>query len=146
MVKTHEKSRLYATVGTRAVGNIGDVIVQIEATGVKNGDGFIYLVETVKKEEYDRTTAESRAERAEQKAKEYRDALLETSDNLNAEKAAAEELLAQETDRRKQAEAKLRETEYEYIKIRAALKECRRIFGELPEEIEKLIEEGEKIK
>lgn len=33
MVKTHEKSRIYAVVGTDNVKNIGKVVLQMEATG-----------------------------------------------------------------------------------------------------------------
>lgn len=37
MVKTHEKSRIYAVVGTDNVKNIGKVVLQMEATGQISG-------------------------------------------------------------------------------------------------------------
>lgn len=61
MVKTHEKSRIYAVVGTHNVKNIEKVVLQVEATGQISGGYLIYLVETVAAEDYDRTTAEGRA-------------------------------------------------------------------------------------
>lgn len=61
MKKTHEKSRIYTVAGTTKLKNPEKVVLQIEATGQRNGDGFIYLVESVAAEDYDRTTAEGRA-------------------------------------------------------------------------------------
>lgn len=86
MVKTHEKSRIYAVVGTDNVKNIEKVVLQMEATGQTSGGYLIYLVETVAAEDYDRTTAEGRAAAAEKELKEYKEAFFETTDNLNAEK------------------------------------------------------------
>ena len=37
MVKTHEKSRIYAVVGTDNVKNIEKVVLQMEATGQISG-------------------------------------------------------------------------------------------------------------
>ena len=135
MVKTHEKSRIYAVVGTDNVKNIEKVVLQMEATGQTSGSYLIYLVETVAAEDYDRTTAEGRAAAAEKELKEYKEAFFETTDNLNAEKEALEELLEQ-----------ARDADGNYRRKLNALIECRRIFGELPPEIERLLnnEEGEK--
>lgn len=146
MKKTHEKSRIYTVVGTAKLKNPEKVVLQIEATGQRNGDGFIYLVESVAKEDYDRTTAEGRAAAAEKELKEYKEAFFETTDNLNAEKEALKELLEQERDAGHNYRRKLDEAVQEYAELRKALIECRRIFGELPPEIEKLLndEEGEK--
>ena len=146
MVKTHEKSRIYAVVGTENVKNIEKVVLQIEATGQRNGDGFIYLVESVATEDYDRTAAEGRAAAAEKELKEYKEAFFETTDNLSTEKEALEELLEQERDAGRNYRRKLDEVTQEYAELRKALIECRRIFGELPPEIERLLndEEGEK--
>ena len=47
MKKTHEKSRIYTVAGTAKLKNPEKVVLQIEATGQRNGDGFIYLVESV---------------------------------------------------------------------------------------------------
>lgn len=86
MKKTHEKSRIYTVAGTTRLKNPENVVLQIEATGQRNGDGFIYLVESVAAEDYDRTTAEGRAAAAEKELEEYKKELFETTDNLNAEK------------------------------------------------------------
>lgn len=88
MVKTHEKSRIYAVVGTDNVKNIGKVVLQMEATGQISGGYLIYLVETVSAEDYDRTTAEGRAAAAEKELKEYKEAFFETTDNLSETRAA----------------------------------------------------------
>lgn len=146
MVKTHEKSRIYAVVGTENVKNIEKVVLQMEATGQISGGYLIYLVETVSVEDYDRTTAEGRATEAEKELKEYKEAFFETTDNLNAEKEALEELLEQARDAGGNYRRKLNEAAQENAELRKALIECRRIFGELPPEIERLLnnEEGEK--
>ena len=146
MKKTHEKSRIYTGAGTAKLKNAEKAVLQIEATGQRNSDGFIYLVESVAAEDYDRTTAEGRAAAAEKELKEYKEAFYETTDNLNAEKEALEELLEQERDAGRNYRRKLDEAAQEYAELRKALIECRRIFGELPPEIERLLndEEGEK--
>ena len=146
MKKTHEKSRIYTVAGTAKLKNPEKVVLQIEATGQRNGDGFIYLVESVAAEDYDRTTAEGRAAAAEKELEEYKKEFFETTDNLNAEKEALEELLEQARDARGNYRRKLDEAAQENAELRKALTECRRIFGELPPEIERLLnnEEGEK--
>lgn len=146
MKKTHEKSSIYAVTGTDSVKNIKKTVLQMEATGQTSGGMLVYLVETVAAEDYDRTTAEGRAAAAEKELKEYKEAFFETTDNLNAEKEALEELLEQERDAGRNCRRKLNEAAQEYAELRKALIECRRIFGELPPEIEKLLndEEGEK--
>lgn len=140
MKKAHEKSRIYTVTGTARLKNPENVVLQIEATGQRNGDGFIYLVESVAVEDYDRTTA------AEKELEEYKKELFETTDNLNAEKEALEELLEQARDAGSNYRRKLDEAAQENAELRRALIECRRIFGELPPEIERLLnnEEGEK--
>ena len=146
MVKTHEKSRIYAVVGTENVKNIEKVVLQMEATGQMSGGYLIYLVETVSVEDYDRTAAEGRAAAAEKELKEYKETFSETTDNLNAEKEALEELLEQERDAGRNYRRKLDEAAQENAKLYKALTECRRIFVELPPEIERLLndKEGEK--
>ena len=146
MKKTHEKSRIYAVVGTDNVKNIEKVVLQMEATGQTSGGYLIYLVETVAAEDYDRTTAEGRATAAEKELEEYKKEFFETTDNLNAEKEALEELLEQARDAGGNYRRKLNEAAQESAELRKALTECRRIFGELPPEIERLLnnEEGEK--
>ena len=146
MKKTHEKSCIYAVTGTDNVKNIKKTVLQMEATGNTSRGMLVYLVETVAAEDYDRTTAEGRAAAAEKELKEYKEAFYETTDNLNAEKEALEELLEQERDAGRNYRRKLDEATQEYAELRKALIECRRIFGELPPEIERLLndEEGEK--
>lgn len=146
MKKTHEKSRIYAVVGTDNVKNMKNVVLQMEATGQISGGYLIYLVETVTAEDYDRTTAEGRAAAAEKELEEYKKAFFETTDNLNAEKEALEELLTQARDAGRNYRKKLDVAMEEYTELYKALAECRRIFGELPPEIERLLnnEEGEK--
>lgn len=146
MKKTHEKSRIYAVVGTDNVKNMKNVVLQMEATGQISGGYLIYLVETVTAEDYDRTTAEGRAAAAEKELEEYKKVFFETTDNLNAEKEALEELLTQARDAGRNYRKKLDVAMEEYTELYKALTECRRIFGELPPEIEKLLnsEEGEK--
>lgn len=142
MVKTHEKSRIYAVVGTENVKNIEKVVLQMEATGQMRGGYLIYLVETVSVEDYDRTAAGGRAAAAEKELKEYKETFSETTDNLNAEKEALE----QERDAGRNYRRKLDEAAQENAELYKALTECRRIFVELPPEIERLLndKEGEK--
>lgn len=146
MKKTHEKSRIYTVTGTARLKNPENVVLQIEATGQRNGDGFIFLVESVAVEDYDRTTAEGRAAAAEKELEECKKELFETTDNLNAEKEVLEELLEQALTARSNYRRKLDEAAQKNAELRRALIECRRIFGELPPEIERLLnnEEGEK--
>lgn len=146
MVKTHEKSRIYAVVGTENVKNIEKVVLQMEATGQMSSGYLIYLVETVSVEDYDRTAAEGRAAAAEKELKEYKETFSETTDNLNAEKEALEELLEQERDAGRNYRRKLDEAAQENAELYKALTERRRIFVELPPEIERLLndKEGEK--
>ena len=139
MVKTHEKSCIQPVAGTLNVKNTEKVVLQIEATGQKNADGFIYLVETVNVKDYDRTTAEGRAAAAEEELKEYKKTLSETMDNLNAEKEALEELLAQSHEDGDKFRMKFYKAKEEGERLYKALVECRRIFGELPREIEEML-------
>ena len=126
MVKTHEKSRIYAVVGTDNVKNIEKVVLQMEATGQISGGYLIYLVETVAAEDYDRTTAEGRAAAAEKELKEYKEAFFETTDNLNAEKEALEELLEQARDAGGNYRRKLNEAAQENAELRKVTEQRRR--------------------
>ena len=89
MVKTHEKSRIYAVVGTDNVKNIEKVVLQMEATGQISGGYLIYLVETVAAEDYDRTTAEGRAAAAEKELKEYKEAFFRDNGQPERRKRSA---------------------------------------------------------
>lgn len=143
MLKTHEKSRIRAVAGTLKVNGLYGVVLQIEATGIRNGDGNIYLVETVDPKEYDRTTAEGRAAAAEKELDDEIEAHKIEMEEAQAKIDALEELLTEAKDARegmRNAAAAVREENQTLYK---ALVECRRIFGELPPEIETLIAKGE---
>lgn len=138
-----KKSRIWAAAGTLKVNGISGVVLQIEATGIRNGDGNIYLVETVDPKEYDRTTAEGRAAAAEKELDDEIEAHKIEMEEAQAKIDALEELLTEAKDARegmRNAAAAVREENQTLYK---ALVECRRIFGELPSEIETLIAKGE---
>lgn len=90
MKKTHEKSRIYTVTGTAKLKNPEKVVLQIEATGQRNTDGFIYLVESVDAEDYDRTTAEGRAAAAEKELKEYKEAFFRDNGQPERRKRSTE--------------------------------------------------------
>lgn len=143
MLKTHEKSRIRVVAGTLKADELSGVVLQIEATGIRNGDGNIYLVETVDPKEYERTTAEGRAAAAEKELADEIEAHKIEMEEAQAKIDAMEELLAEAQDARegmRNAAAAVREENQTLYK---ALVECRRIFGELPPEIETLIAKGE---
>lgn len=143
MLKTHEKSRIRVVAGTLKADELSSVVLQIEATGIRNGDGNIYLVETVDPKEYERTTAEGRAAAAEKELADEIEAHKIEMEEAQAKIDAMEELLAEAQDARegmRNAAAAVREENQTLYK---ALVECRRIFGELPPEIETLIAKGE---
>ena len=143
MIKAHEKSRLHTVLRTSRVNGSGDIILQIEQTPLLSDGAIVYLVESVSKEDYDRTTAEGKAAAA----KEELDAEIEAH-KIEMEEALAkidalEELLEEARDARegmRNAAAAVRKEKQTLYK---ALVECRRIFGELPPEIETLIAKGE---
>ena len=120
MKKTHEKSSIYTVTGTSKLKNPEKVVLQIEATGQRSTDGFIYLVESVAAEDYVHITAEKKLE-------ECKKAL----DNMNAEKERLEELLE-----------KAGQENTELYKV---VMECRRIIGELPPEVIKIAAGNRKI-
>ena len=129
--------------GTLKADELSSVVLQIEATGIRNGDGNIYLVETVDPKEYERTTAEGRAAAAEKELADEIEAHKIEMEEAQAKIDAMEELLAEAQDARegmRNAAAAVREENQTLYK---ALVECRRIFGELPPEIETLIAKGE---
>lgn len=143
MLKTHEKSRIRVVAGTLKADGLSGVVLQIEATGIRNEDGNIYLVETVDPKEYDRTTAEGRAAAAEKELDDEIEAHKIEMEEAQAKIDALEELLTEAKDARegmRNAAAAVREENQTLYK---ALVECRRIFGELPPEIETLIAKGE---
>lgn len=143
MLKTHEKSRIRVVAGTLKADGLSGVVLQIEATGTRNGDGNIYLVETVDPKEYDRTTAEGRAAAAEKELAEEIEAHKIEMEEAQAKIDALEELMAEAQDAREGMRNAAAAVRGENQTLYKALVECRRIFGELPTEIETLIAKGE---
>lgn len=147
MLKTHEKSRFEVLNGTN-VRDTKRIVVQIgEEKLYTNPTGMAcFLCGTVDPEDYNRTTAEGRAAEAEKSLQEEIEAHKIETEEAQAKIDALEELLKKARDTRermKNAAAAVREENKTLYK---ALVECRRIFGELPPEIERLLnnEEGEK--
>lgn len=144
MFKTHEKSRFEVMNGTQ-IENAKRIAIQIaEEKLYTNGRGMAcFLCETVDPKEYDRTTAEGRAAAAEKELVDEIEANKIEMEEAQAKIDALEELLAEAKDARegmRNAAAAVREKNQTLYK---ALVECRRIFGELPPEIETLIAKGE---
>lgn len=144
MLKTHEKSRFEVLNGTN-VRDTKRIVVQIgEEKLYTNPAGMAcFLCETVDPEDYNRTTAEGRAAEAEKSLQEEIEAHKIETEEAQAKIDALEELLEEARDARegmKNAAAAVREENKTLYK---ALVECRRIFGELPPEIETLIAKGE---
>lgn len=139
MLKTHEKSRLRAVVGTSHTSSNGDIILQIEQTPERSNGSIVYLVESVSKEEYDRTTAEGRAAAAEAELAAEIEAHKIEMDEAQAKITALEELLAEAQDVREQLRNANRTVHEENTVLYNALCECRRIFGDLPPEIDNLL-------
>lgn len=144
MFKSHEKSRFEVMNGTQ-VENTERIVIQIEEEKLyTNGRGMAcFLCETVDPKEYDRTTAEGRATAAEKELAAEIEAHKIKMEEAQAKIDALEELLAEAKDARegmRNAAAAVREENQTLYK---ALVECRRIFGELPPEIETLIAKGE---
>lgn len=144
MLKTHEKSRFEVLNGTN-VRDTKRIVVQIgEEKLYTNPAGMAcFLCETVDPEDYNRTIAEGRAAEAEKSLQEEIEAHKIETEEAQAKIDALEELLEEARDARegmKNAAAAVREENKTLYK---ALVECRRIFGELPPEIETLIAKGE---
>lgn len=144
MLKTHEKSRFEVLNGTD-VRNTKRIVVQIgEEKLYTNPAGMAcFLCETVDPEDYDRTTAEGRAEEAEKSLQEEIEANKIEMEEAEAKIAALEELLAEEKDTREGMRKAQEKALNENQKLYSAIVECRRVFGELPKEIEDLIAKGE---
>ena len=147
MLKTHEKSRFEVLNGTN-VRDTKRIVVQIgEEKLYTNPAGMAcFLCETVDPEDYNRATAEGRAAEAEKSLQEEIEARKIEMEEAEAKIAALEELLAEAKDAREDMRKGAAEAQKENRALYEALAECRRIFGELPPEIERLLnnEEGEK--
>lgn len=139
MLKTHEKSRIYPVRGSYAAEEIKEVVLQMEPTQLQSNGNYVYLVETVSQEEYNRTTAEGRAAAAEAELAAEIEAHKIEMDEAQAKIAALEELLAEAQDVREQLRNANRTVHEENTVLYNALCECRRIFGDLPPEIDNLL-------
>lgn len=144
MLKTHEKSRFEVLNGTD-VRNTKRIVVQIgEEKLYTNTAGMAcFLCETVDPEDYDRTTAEGRTAEAEKRLQEEIEDRKIEMEEAEAKIAALEELLAETKDAREGMRKARERTLNENKDLYSAIVECRRIFGELPKEIEDLIAKGE---
>lgn len=139
MLKTHEKSR-FEVLNGRDIKNTSRIVVQIgeEKLYTNNSGMACFLCETVERKDYDRTTAEGRAEEAEKCLQDEIEAHRLEMEDAEAKIAALEELLALTRDERDKAREDARRSEEENAAFYGALVECKRIFGSLPPEIERL--------
>lgn len=144
MLKTHEKSR-FEVLNGNDVRDTKRIVVQIgEEKLYTNPVGMAcFLCETVDPEDYNRTTAEGRAAEAEKSLREEIEAHKIEMEEAEAKIAALEELLEEAKDAREEMRKGAAEVQKENGALYEALVECRRIFGELPKEIEDLIAKGE---
>lgn len=143
MLRTHEKSyfRLVSGEDLRKT----ETIIQIaEEKQYENGKGYaVFLCEVVKPEEYERTTAEGRAEAAETSLQEEIEAHKIEMEEAEAKIEALEELLEQARDKERERQQKEESQNEEINKLYGALYECEKIFGSLPPEIERLYKDEE---
>ena len=139
MLKTHEKSRIYPVKGTAHAKGITEVVLQMEQAPLTSANEIVYLVETVSETEYNRTTAEGRAAAAEAELAAEIEAHKIEMDEAQAKIAALEELLDEAQDAREQLRNANRTVHEENTVLYNALCECRRIFGDLPPEIDNLL-------
>ena len=139
MLKTHEKSQIYPVKGTARAKGIKEVVLQMEQAPLTSANEIVYLVETVSETEYNRTTAEGRAAAAEEELAAEIEAHKIEMDEAQAKIAALEELLAEAQDVREQLRNANRTVHEENTVLYNALCECRRIFGDLPPEIDNLL-------
>lgn len=124
MKKSHEKSEIVRRNNFDTLDKLsenGYVVLQVETMDQKSG----YLCEYVRKNEYDRTTAEGRAEEAEKKLNDERAAYEEKIKNLTSHAHAATETAHQYGD-------KLNDLERENRNLRAVIAEIEEC-GSIPE-------------
>ena len=139
MLKTHEKSRIYPVISTNSAKAIDGVVLQMEATAYTSNNNYVYLVEVVSKEEYNRTTAEGRAAAAEAELAAEIEAHEIEMLEAEAKIQALDELLAETQEAREGLRNSIKAIREENTVLYNALVECRRIFGDLPPEIEALL-------
>lgn len=141
MFKTHEKSQFEILSGN-TIEKPGRIIVQIgEDKLYTNSHGMaVFLCETVEPEEFNRTTLEGRLEDLQSEYNSECEAHAIETEEAMAKIDAMEELLAQERDSKREINASMDRVIEDNKALYNALQECRRIFGNLPQEIEKLLE------
>ena len=140
MLKTHEKSRIYPVRGSYAAEEIKEVVLQMEPTQLQSNGNYIYLVETVSREEYNRTTAEGRAAAAEEELAAEIEAHEIEMNEAQAKIDALEELLAQTRTEKAEIRDNWAKTSEDLRTLHRALIECKRVFNGLPAEIEEKME------
>ncbi len=139
MFKTHEKSRFEVLSG-----NVMDkeerIVVQIadEMLYTNVGGMACFLCETVSPEDYNQTTAEGRAAEAEKKLADEIDAHKIEMEEAQETLEVLQNQLAESQDCREGLRRSVEKLQAKNMELYKALAECRRIFGDLPPEIEEL--------
>lgn len=125
----------------KEIRNQERIVVQIsdEKQYTSNSGNMWFLCETVDPKDYDRTTAEGRAAAAEEELAAEIEAHKIEMEEVQAKNEALEELLEESKDAREGMRQAIKNLQEENSELYDALVECRRIFGELPEEIECLL-------
>ena len=140
MIKTHEKSR-FETMSERKIKDQERIVIQIsdEKQYTNNCGDMWFLCETVDPKDYDRTTAEGRAAAAENELEAEIEAHKLEMAEAEEKIKNLEELLDEAQAAREQLRNANVTVHKENTVLYNALCECRRIFGELPKEIEELL-------
>lgn len=144
MFKTHERSR-FEVMNGQQIRDPGRIIVQIaeEKLYTNMQRMACFLCETVSKADFDLSTLEAKLAEVEKQLEDEAEAYRVEVQETEAKVEALEELLAEASDDRERMIVTLGEVREENMKVYNALTECRRIFGELPPEIEELLGRGE---
>ena len=139
MKKSHEKSEIVRRNNFDTLDKLsenGYIVLQVETMDQKSG----YLCEFVRKSDYDRTTAEGRAEELEKQPEDERAEHKREVDDLNARIEAAEETLSRYM-------YKPEDLERENRNLRAVIAEIEE-YGSIPESARCMmqdIEEGKEV-
>lgn len=142
MFKTHEKSR-FEHMRVENMEGTARIILQVEQCERVSGCAQMAIVETVSKADFDLSTLETKLAAAEKQLEDEAEAHRAEVEEAGAKAEALEELLAEASDERERMKITIGEVREENMELFNALTECRRIFGELPLEIEKLLGRGE---
>lgn len=142
MFKTHEKSR-FEYMRVDCMEKSERIILQVEQCERVSGRVQMALVETVSKADFDISTIEAKLAAVEKQLEDEAEAHRAELEEAEAKVEALEELLAEASDDRERMKITIGEVREENMEFFNALTECRRIFGELPPEIEELLGRGE---